>query len=61
MTGPYDSVIGREIKDVLERFLTAVPTRFEVAKENVQLHGVLLEIDEDTGKARKITRVQKKA
>jgi hypothetical protein len=60
MTGPYDSVIGREIEDVLERFLTAVPTRFEVAKENVQLHGVVLDIDDDTGKARKITRVQRK-
>lgn len=60
MTGPYDSVIGRQVEDVLQRFLTAVPTRFEVAKENVQLHGVLLDVDEDTGKARAITRVQKK-
>jgi metallophosphoesterase (TIGR00282 family) len=60
MTGPYDSVIGRQTEDVLQRFLTAVPTRFEVARENVQLHGVLLDIDEDTGKARNITRVQRK-
>jgi metallophosphoesterase (TIGR00282 family) len=60
MTGPYDSVIGRQTEDVLQRFITAVPTRFEVAKENVQLHGVLLDIDENTGKARAITRIQKK-
>jgi metallophosphoesterase (TIGR00282 family) len=60
MTGPYDSVIGRQTQDVLQRFLTCVPTRFEVATENVQLHGVLLDIDEDTGRARNITRIQKK-
>ena len=60
MTGPYDSVIGRQTEDVLQRFLTAVPTRFEVASENVQLHGVLLDLDEDSGKAKAITRVQRK-
>ena len=60
MTGPYDSVIGRKIEDVLERFLTSVPVRFAVAEENIQLHGVVLDIDENTGKARSIVRVQKK-
>ena len=60
MTGPFDSVIGREKKDVLERFLTAVPTRFAVAKEDVQLQGVVLDIDEQTGKARSIVRIQRK-
>jgi metallophosphoesterase (TIGR00282 family) len=60
MTGPYDSVIGRRIEDVLERFLSAVPVRFEVAKENIQLHGVVLDIDEHTGKARTIIRIQRK-
>lgn len=60
MTGPYDSVIGRRIEDVLERFITAVPVRFEVAKDNVQLHGVVLEVDEGSGKAKSILRIQKK-
>lgn len=60
MTGPQDSVIGRKIEDVLERFVTAVPTRFEVAKENIQLQGVVLDIDEQTGKAKSIVRIQKK-
>lgn len=60
MTGPYDSVIGRRIEDVLARFLTAVPVRFEVAKENIQLQGVVLDIDEGTGKARSIVRIQRK-
>ena len=60
MAGPYDSVIGRRVEDVLERFLTAIPIRFEVAQENVQLHGVVLEIDEKTGKAESIVRIQRK-
>jgi metallophosphoesterase (TIGR00282 family) len=60
MTGPFDSVIGRRIEDVLERFVTSVPTRFEVAKENIQLQGVVLDIDENTGGARSIVRIQRK-
>jgi len=60
MTGPYDSVIGRKTENVLERFLTHVPVRFEVAENNIQLCGAVVEIDERTGKAQKITRVQKK-
>jgi hypothetical protein len=59
MTGPLDSVIGRRIEDVLERFITGVPTRFEVAKENIQLQGAILDID-DMGKARSILRIQRK-
>ena len=60
MTGPLDSVIGRRVEDVLERFLTSIPVRFQVAKENTQLQGVVLDIDEETGKARSIVRIQKK-
>jgi hypothetical protein len=60
MTGPYDSVIGRRIEDVLERFISCVPTRFEVAEENIQLAGAVLDIDEETGKAKSIQRIQRK-
>lgn len=60
MTGPLDSVIGRRIEDVLERFLTGVPVRFEVAKENIQLQGAVVDIDESTGKSRSIVRIQRK-
>ncbi len=60
MTGPFDSVIGRRIEDVLQRFLTLIPTRFEVASENLQLQGVLLDVNEKTGKANAIKRIQKK-
>lgn len=60
MAGPFDSVLGRRVDNVLERFLSCVPVRFEVASENVQMHGVIIDIDEKTGAARSITRVQKK-
>ena len=60
MTGPYASVIGRKVEDVLEKFITAVPARFNVAEEDVQLHGAVIEIDERTGKALSIERIQRK-
>jgi len=60
MTGPYDSVIGRRVEDVLERFVTLVPVRFEVASSNVQLHGALVDIDTHTGRATAITRIQQR-
>lgn len=60
MTGPLDSVIGRKTEDVLERFITAVPVRFNVATDNIWLQGVVLDIDENSGKANSITRIQRK-
>ena len=56
-TGPHESVLGREIEPVLRRFLTNMPQKFEVAKERVLLQGVVVEIDESTGKATAIQRV----
>lgn len=61
MTGATHSVIGRKIEDVLSRFITQVNQRFEVATENPQLQGVVLDIEEETGKARSIRRVQRNA
>jgi 2',3'-cyclic-nucleotide 2'-phosphodiesterase len=56
-TGPHESVLGREIQPVIERFLTNQPRRFEVAKDRVLLHGAVIEIDDASGKAIKIQRV----
>lgn len=56
-TGPHDGCLGREVQPVIERFLTGQPRRFDVAKNRVMLHGVVIEIDETTGKAVKIQRV----
>ena len=60
MCGPRDSVIGMKKELVLERFLTQRPTRFEPARRDVWAHGVILDLDEETGKARSIVRVQEK-
>lgn len=60
MVGPIDSVIGRRIDQILIRFLNHMPTRFEVAEENVQLQGVILEVDDSDGRAISIKRIQEK-
>lgn len=57
MTGPHDSVIGRKKEQILARFLTQLPTRFEMAEDDVQLNGALIEIDDNAGKAISIKRV----
>jgi metallophosphoesterase (TIGR00282 family) len=59
-TGPHESVLGREIEPVIQRFLTSMPQRFEVAKERVMLHGAVIEIDEATGNASHIQRISDK-
>lgn len=59
MTGPYDSVIGVDKDIILRRFLTGTPGRMEAAKKGVELHGVLVEADEHTGKARSIQRIHR--
>ena len=55
MTGPRDSVIGRDIVPVTRRFVTGMPSRFEVAASPAVLEGALVDIDHVTGKARSIT------
>jgi len=59
MTGPYDSVIGQRKEKIIERFISGLPTRFEVATDDVQLHGAVLDIDSKTGKANSIQRIQR--
>ena len=59
MSGSSISVLGREVEPVIKRFLTGIPTRFGVARENPTLSGVLLEINSETGKATKIQRIVK--
>lgn len=58
MTGPHDSVIGIKKEIILQKFLFQMPVRFEVASGNVLFNGVLLEIEEETGKAISIKRLQ---
>jgi 2',3'-cyclic-nucleotide 2'-phosphodiesterase len=56
-TGPHESVLGRAIEPVIQRFITGMPQRFEVAKDRVLLHGCVIEIEEASGKALKIQRI----
>jgi metallophosphoesterase (TIGR00282 family) len=56
-TGPHESVLGREIQPVIKKFLTGMPQRFEVARNNVKLHGTVIEIDDASGNAIRIQRV----
>ncbi len=56
MTGSYHSVIGMKVEGSLSRFLTGIPSRFESAKESPVLSSVVLDIDEESGKARSIQR-----
>jgi metallophosphoesterase (TIGR00282 family) len=57
MTGPFDSVIGMDISTAIARFKTQLPKYFKLASRNIRLNGVLIEIDENTGKAKKIKRL----
>lgn len=57
MTGPYESIIGMRADKVLKRFLLQTHSSFEVAKRDVRLAGALVDIDEETGKARGIERL----
>jgi 2',3'-cyclic-nucleotide 2'-phosphodiesterase len=57
MTGPYASVLGREIKPVVQRFLDGMPRRFDVATEDVRLSGALIEISASSASAQKIELV----
>jgi hypothetical protein len=60
MCGPWDSIIGVKKELVIERFLTARPVGFEPAKRDVWLQGAIVDIDDETGRARGITRVQER-
>ena len=59
MTGPYESVIGVEKDTVIRKFLSQVPERFEVAKGDVRLCGVVVEADPLTGRAISIRRIDR--
>jgi metallophosphoesterase (TIGR00282 family) len=56
MTGPYESVIGVETAIIIDRFLTGLPVRMESARKKPELHSVIIDVDEATGRARAIRR-----
>jgi len=60
MTEPHKSVIGRKPEQIITRFITQLPTRFQMAEEDLRLQGAIIDIDEKTGKANSIKRVEEK-
>jgi metallophosphoesterase (TIGR00282 family) len=59
MVGPLDSVIGDDVDAVIQRFLTLMPHRITVGKGKILFNSVLLKVDEESGKALSIERVDR--
>ena len=57
MTGPADSIIGDDVDSVLRRFLTGVPHHLSVGKGKPILNAILVDVDEDSGRANNIERI----
>jgi len=60
MTGPFDSVIGRKKEQILTRFITQMPARFQMAEDDIWLNGAVIDFDESSGKAKRIARIQER-
>jgi len=60
MTGPKDSVIGREVEPVIKKFITGMPQKFDVSKEDPTLEGVIVDVDTTSGKAISIKRIRER-
>ncbi len=58
MTGAYEGIIGFSKDRIIEKFLSQTPRSFETAKKDIRLSGVVVGVDEETGKATSIERVQ---
>lgn len=57
MTGPHDSIIGMNKESVIKKFVMCTPHRFEPAKHGPELNGVIIDVDETTGNANSIERI----
>jgi len=60
MTGPTDSVIGMEKDAVIERFLTQLPQKYEVARAGLQVQGVMVTIDAQSRRCVGIKRIRER-
>lgn len=57
MTGPHDGVIGMQTQIVIERFVRGLAPRFEPSEGAIQLNGLLVDVDEETGRALRVERI----
>jgi metallophosphoesterase (TIGR00282 family) len=58
LCGSFDSVIGMEKETVITGFMSQLPRKFEVAQDNVVLQGIVVDVDQQSGKARHISRLR---
>ena len=58
MTGTTNGIIGVKDDLIISKYLTALPTKFELAEGNTALNAVIVDVDEDTGKAISIERLR---
>jgi calcineurin-like phosphoesterase len=59
MAGAFHSVIGVGKEDVIKRFLTSIPDKFEAASQDARLNAVFVDVDSTTGRARSIKRIHR--
>lgn len=59
MTGGQAGVIGMDKKSVFHRFLTGTPSKFEVCNDNIEVQGLVIEIDPNSGKSLSVSRVSR--
>jgi metallophosphoesterase (TIGR00282 family) len=59
MTGPFDSIIGMQKEGALRKFITMIPSKFVVAEADIHLHGALITVQKESGRAVQIERIQK--
>ena len=57
MTGPHDGVIGMQTEIVIERFLKGISAKFEPCEGEIRLNGLIVDVDEETGRAMQVERV----
>lgn len=58
MTGPHESILGRNVDRVLKSIVTQVPTRYDIAENDLHIEGVVITVNKETGKAEGIKRVR---
>jgi metallophosphoesterase (TIGR00282 family) len=57
MVGPHDGVIGMQTEIVLERFLRGLSMKFEPCDGGIKLNGLIVDVDEETGRATRVERL----
>ena len=58
MTGPHESILGRNVDRVLKSIVTQVPTRYDIAEKDLHIEGVVITVNKETGKAERIKRIR---